>query len=257
MCDVEMVQGPVIVLVGPTGSGKTGLSIEVAKWCKKCLGREVEIISADSRAIYQGMSIGTAQPSMEERDGVVHWGFDLVPLSTKFNVANFKKYTLQKIVEIENRGNIPMIVGGTGLYIDAVVYDYSFDDNAKKMCSDREKMSTKFIVFGIKWDTTELRKRLKKRLSTIFTQELFDETEKIVREYGVESLAGKGNVYKFVLGYLAGSYDRDEALRLAEYEDYHLAKRQMTWFKRNKKILWGSLAETKENMIKCIQDEFK
>ena len=254
---MDEVRGPVIVIVGPTGSGKTGLSIEVAKWCIKELGREVEIISADSRAIYEGMDIGTAKPNMEERDGVVHWGFDIASVSTKFNVSDFKKYALDKIVEIENRGNIPMVVGGTGLYVDAVIYNYSFDEDAKKMCSDREKMSTKFIVFGIKWDMEKLRERLQKRLSTIFTQELMGEVTEMVKKYGWENPAMKSNVYKFAWGYMNGIYSREDALKLAAYADYHLAKRQMTWFKRNEQILWGDIVKTKENVIKYIQDEFK
>ena len=257
----ELVSGDlnkkVLVLVGPTGSGKTGLSIEIAKWCKKNMRREVEIISADSRAIYKEMDIGTAKPGLVEREGVVHWGIDIVEVNTKFNVAEFKKYALNKISEIEDRGNIPVIVGGTGLYVDAVVYDYSFDEAAKKMCSDREKMSTKFKVFGIKWDSGELRERLKKRLSTIFTQELKKEIKKLVQKYGWEVPVRTSNVYKFMWGYMNGEYEKNEALELAVLEDYHLAKRQMTWFKRNEQILWGNIAKTKENMIKCIQDEFK
>lgn len=243
-----------VVIVGATGSGKTGLSIDIAKYCARVYGKTIEIISADSRAIYKELDIGTAKPSLRERNGVVHHGFDLVDVNTKFNVAEYKKYVLQKIIEIENRGNIAMIVGGTGLYVDAVIYDYKFNNVVKNMCSDREKMSTKFIVYGIKWEMSELRDRLKQRLYKIFTHELEEETKKVVQEYGWDNSAMTSNVYKYMWGYINGLYSKEEAMELAWYDDYHLAKRQMTWFKRNKNIIWGSIDETRLNVLKCIQD---
>ena len=114
--------GPVVVIVGPTGSGKTGVSIEIAK---KING---EIISADSRAIYKGMDIGTAKPTLAERDGVPHFGFDLVEPGERFTAADFKVYAEEKIAEIRKRGHVPIIAGGTGLYVDALVYDYKFGE---------------------------------------------------------------------------------------------------------------------------------
>ena len=128
---LETQNSPVIVIVGPTGSGKTGVSIEIAK--------EIggEIISADSRAIYKGMDIGTAKPSLEEQDGVPHFGLDLVEPGERFTVADWKVYAEQKILEIRNRGNVPMVVGGTGLYVDSLVFGYHFTENSKNSCSDR------------------------------------------------------------------------------------------------------------------------
>ena len=109
--------GSTLVILGPTGSGKTGVSIEIAK----TIGGE--IISADSRAIYKSMDTGTAKPTKEEMGGIPHYGLDLVEPGERFTVADWKKYAETRIREIKNRKKIPIIVGGTGLYIDALIYD--------------------------------------------------------------------------------------------------------------------------------------
>ena len=126
----------VLVIVGPTASGKSALAIKIAK------KHNGEIISADSRAIYKYVDIASAKPTEEEQDGIKHWGIDIVspedfseeyyeenktPMTTPFTAADFKKYAEQKIAEIQKKGKLPIIVGGTGLYIDALVYDYSFN----------------------------------------------------------------------------------------------------------------------------------
>ena len=133
---------PVIIILGPTGSGKTGISIKIAKTI------DGEIISADSRAIYKGMDIGTAKPTVEEMDGVPHYGIDLVEPDERFTVADWKQYTETKIADIKARGKVPIITGGTGLYIDALIYDYHFKgptgakigDFEQKRCSDRKEV---------------------------------------------------------------------------------------------------------------------
>ena len=218
------------MIIGPTGSGKTGVSVEIA--------REVggEIISADSRAIYKGMDIGTAKPSKNEQGGVPHFGLDLVEPGERFTVADWKVYAEQKIKEIQERGYIPMVVGGTGLYVDALVYDYQFNEIVQKSYSDRTEMSSDFRVFGIKWDTEDLRKRLRQRIEQMFCTELYDETRRLVEEYGWGSQAMKSDIYEYVWAYLSGEMSLEEAKEKAFYRDYHLAKRQMTWFKRNKQI---------------------
>lgn len=126
------LNGPVLVIVGPTASGKSSLAIEVAK---KYNG---EIISADSRAIYKYVDIASAKPRKKDQQEITHWGIDLVgpedfvsPLTTPFTAADFKKYALNKIKEIQQNGKLPVIVGGTGLYIDALIYDYNFGAEQK------------------------------------------------------------------------------------------------------------------------------
>ena len=230
----------VIVIVGPTGSGKTGLAIDLA------LRAQGEVISADSRAIYRGMDIGTAKPTQEEMRGVRHWGLDLVEPGERFTVADFKEYALGAIEDIRARGRLPIIAGGTGLYVDAIVYDYQFNDIVKKTYSDRQEMGSDYLIIGIKWDRGELRMRLVERLNTIFAQGIVGETKALVAKYGWGSQAMKSNIYPIVRRMVEGEIDGAEAKRLAALCDWHLAKRQTTWFARNKNIKWMGLDEAKE-----------
>lgn len=252
-----------IVILGPTASGKTGVSIRVAKYIERqvaergdfCGFTGAEIISADSRAIYREMDLGTAKPLAEEQDGIQHWGIDLVEPGERFTVADWKAYAEQKIDEIKARGHLPMVVGGTGLYIDALVFDYDFTRAAKEEQLDRQEMSTKYLLIGVKTDPEVLRQRIAERANNLFTQDLYDETRRLVQKYGWGSQAMKSNIYQFAWGCLQGEYDLERAKELFIYDDWHLAKRQLTWFKRNKKINWLSLAEIEDYVIKCIQDE--
>ena len=211
------------------------------------------------------MDIGTAKPLPEEMEGIPHFGIDLVEPGERFTVSDWKEYALSRIEEIRNRGHVPIVVGGTGLYVDALVYDYQFmgktgekaDKNAsaeQKSCSDRQKMVNEYAVFGIKWENEALRARLTQRMNKLFVQKLYDETNFLVEKYGWGSQAMKSNIYQVVYGYLAGKYTLDEAKRLATLDDYHLAKRQMTWFKRNPEIKWLPLDKIKPAVLKCIQN---
>ena len=229
-----------IIILGPTGSGKTGISIEVAK---KLNG---EIISADSRAIYKSMDIGTAKPTKEEMQGIPHYGLDLVEPGERFTVADWKTYAEDKIKDIKSRGKVPIIVGGTGLYIDALIYDYKFNgptgakigDFEQKTCSDRNSIKGDYLLIGIKWTTEELRNRLRRRIDEMFNDDLYFETEQLVNEYGWGSGAMKSDIYEYAWKYLNKELTLNEAKEKCFYEDWHLAKRQMTWFKRNLEIIW-------------------
>ena len=248
---------PTIVILGPTGSGKTGVSIEIAK----AIGGE--IISADSRAIYKGMDIGTAKPTREEMQGIPHYGLDLVEPGERFTVADWKKYAEAKIKDIQSRGKVPIIAGGTGLYIDALIYDYHFKgptghkigDIEQKTCSDRTEVKGDYLLIGIKWSTEALRARLSKRIDQMFTPELYAETNKLVQKYGWGSEAMKSDIYEYAWKYMQGELSLDKAKELCFYEDWHLAKRQLTWFKRNKQIIWLELEQIYPYVIKYIQNE--
>ena len=242
------ILSPVLVIVGPTASGKTGLAIEVAlEFAKR--GTECEIISADSRAIYKGMDIGTAKPTPGEMRGVPHWGIDLVEPNDRFTVVDFVKYARQKIAEIRGRGHLPIIAGGTGLYVDALVYDYQFDDDVKKNCSDRQEMNADYVIFGIDWPREELRKRLVFRANKLFEQDIEAETLRMVEQFGWDSQAMKSDIYPICWDMMRGLISRDEAVRLNALDDWHLAKRQLTWFKRNSNIVWVPLKNCTERII--------
>ena len=120
---------PVIVIVGETGSGKTAMAVELAKLFKG------EIVAADSRTVYRGMDIGTAKPTSEERQGIPHYGFDVAEPGGQFTAYDFQQLAQQAIADIAGRGKVPIIVGGTGLYVDAFLYGFSFrskaDDGAR------------------------------------------------------------------------------------------------------------------------------
>ena len=111
---------PLVVIVGPTASGKSATAMDVAR------AFNGEIICADSRTVYKGMDIGTAKPTAEDRAEVQHWGLDLVQPDERFTAADFKFYAQQKIAEIRARGHLPIVVGGTGLYVDGLIFDYQF-----------------------------------------------------------------------------------------------------------------------------------
>ena len=254
--DLRTNTTPTVIILGPTGSGKTGVSIKIAK----TIGGEV--ISADSRAIYKGMDIGTAKPTTEEMDGVPHWGIDLVEPGERFTVADWKVYAEKKIKEIKARGKVPIVAGGTGLYIDALIFDYHFKgptgnkigDIEQKTCTDRREVKGDFLIIGIKTDFEKLKERLALRADQMFCDELYDETKKLVQAYGWGSGAMKSNIYEYAWKYLNGELSLEEAKKLFLYEDYHLAKRQMTWFKRNKEIIWLELEKIYPFVIKKFKN---
>lgn len=226
------------------------------------------------------MDIGTAKPSMKEREGIVHWGFDLIKPDERFTVKDWKDFAEEKIEDVESRGKVAMVVGGTGLYIDALVYDYKFEtkgrayDKNRGVCiknlngklgttphddfkkyPDRQEVDKKYKIFGVLWSSGELRERLLKRADAMFSQELYKETERLIHQYGVDTAVRKGDVYRFAWKYMQGEITREEAVQLNATYDWHLAKRQITWFKRNKSIEWLPLEKVKGAVIKCIQNE--
>jgi len=258
--------GPVVVIVGPTASGKTGAAIELA------LKIGGEVISADSRAIYKYMDIGTAKPSVHEMCGVPHFGIDLVEPGERFTVADFKEYALSRIAEIRARGHVPIIAGGTGLYVDAVIFDYRFDNkdiyHGTKLARGNRKKGTRgdvletapnnlvlqdgYLVYGIAWSSDELRERIRLRVQKMYSDELFSETRFLVEKYGWGSQAMKSDAYQFAWKYLNGEMTLDEATLQNFYRDSHLAKRQMTWFKRNKNIKWCAVDKIVDEIVRDL-----
>lgn len=268
----------VIFILGPTASGKTSVAIELAKR----IGGE--IISADSRAFYTGMDIATAKPNIKERQGIKHWGIDLINPGKKYSIAEFKVYCEEKIADIKSRRLIPIVVGGSGLYADSVIFNYDlksrkpkeddadaklqklsvfelqelikkkgigFPENYKnkrylirwlenngEMGEDRDEINPDYLVFGVYTKRNELKERIKLRIDKLFNQELIDEYINLNNAYpgALESIIT--NYYPIIKRYLNKEIDLNEAKELAYYADWHLAKRQLTWLKRNRYIKW-------------------
>ena len=273
---------PLVVIVGPTASGKTGLAVRIAKEFSG------EVISADSRAIYKDLTIGTAKPTLEERQGVPHWGIDLVVPGERFTAADFKAYALQKVAEIRARGHVPILAGGTGLYVDSVVYDFEFSnvvhDTAKrdemmqmplealyKYCAEHNielpknnknkrhvvnnilrggqplkrkyKLDDNILVVGIATEKEILRQRIEQRADVIITPETISEATRAAGKYGWDNEAMTGNAYPLIRQHLNGELSIEELKQKFVTSDWRLAKRQLTWFRRNEHIRWLQLED--------------
>jgi len=283
------VDKPLVVIVGPTASGKTSLAIDIAN------RYDGEIICADSRTIYKGMDIGTAKPSQSEQQIVPHWGLDLVEPGQYYSAADFKQYANKKIDEIRSRGRIPILVGGTGLYIDAVIFDYQFgppiDENfrafldemsldelhvycdAHKITLPENKNNKRYviraiernntlpgrrstplentIVVGITTDKVLLQNRIADRAEQIFDDGVVKEAIKLGNNYGWNNAAMTSNVYPIIHQYINKLISLEDAKLRSRTLDWQLAKRQLTWLKRNKFVQWFSLDEASEYL--CSQ----
>jgi tRNA dimethylallyltransferase len=269
---------PLIVIVGPTASGKSATAMRIAKEF------DGEIICADSRTIYKHLDIGTAKPSVEDQAEVPHWGLDLVEPGEVFTAADFKNYAQKKIDEIRKRGRLPMVVGGTGLYIDGLILDYQFGDPQPELRKILQSMSldelkeycfnnnitlpendqnpryiiraieqkninakrltepkADTLVVGITTERDELRRRIAERSEHMFENGMVEEAKKLGKKYGWNSEAMTGNVYPLVKQFLDGELSETELKDKFITADWRLAKRQMTWLKRNQFIHWKSL----------------
>ena len=238
-----------IAIVGPTASGKSQLALKIAQ---KYSG---EIICADSRTIYKDMDIGTAKPTAKELKQIPHWGLDLVTPDKTYNVAQFKKYAQDKISDIQKRGRLPIIVGGSGLYVDSVLFDYQFSQpgahrdelNPRHLKKADKPLNMKLradtLIIGLQVPREELKKRVVKRVEKMVKAGLIDEVEQIAKQYGWDSKALLAPGYKAVRQYLDGSINLEATKTLFVKNDMDLAKRQLTWFKRNPNIQWFSSTE--------------
>ncbi len=302
----------VIVIAGPTASGKTALSIELAK---KING---EIISADSMQIYQDMNIGTAKVTVEEMQGIPHHLINFLPPNRRYTVSDFKRDCTNAIEEILAKGKVPIMVGGTGLYIDSMVYgidypDMEFDEKyreellkkaedeqglqelfeqAKKIDPEAMKIISKndkkriirvleiyqatgktkteqeilsrkksikydFKVFALAWDREKLYERINKRVDIMLEQRLVQEVQDLLQKYTYFPTAMQGLGYKEVVTYLNEECTYEEMVEMIKQETRHYAKRQFTWFRKNKDTIWLNAEDGIQNNINIILEEYK
>ncbi len=280
----------VIVIVGPTASGKTATSIKVAKELNG------EIISADSMQIYKDMNIGTAKPTKEEMEGIKHYMIDIVSPDEIFNVAKYKEMAEKAIEDILSKNKVPIVVGGTGLYIDTLIngvefasvkedleyrnallerakkegnkalHDelakivrrviraleiYKITGKTKTKLDEESRKETKYDyrVYGIEWGREELYRRIEKRIDIMLEEGLVEEVKNVMSRYTISKTAIQGLGYKEVIEFLNNDISYDEMVDKLKMETRRYAKRQLTWFRRNKDIKWYDINNIADKII--------
>lgn len=303
---------PLVVLTGPTAVGKTAVSVAFAKMVQG------EIISADSMQVYRGMDIGSAKIRTEEMDGVRHHLLDILEPEEPFNVMLFQKLAKEKIAEIYGRGHIPVLAGGTGFYIQSVLYDISFTEetdtsvrseleqeaarkgaavlherlaavdpvtaenihanNVKRVIralefyelngyplsehNERERQKTSpylFRYYVLNEPREILYGRIERRVDEMMAQGLVSEV-KALKERGCtrEMVSMQGLGYKEILDYLTGLCTPEEAVDRIKKETRHFAKRQLTWFRREKEVTWVNKEdfESSRKLLSFLTEDF-
>jgi len=293
-----------IVILGPTSSGKSDLAVKLAK---KFNG---EIISADSRQVYKGMDIGTGKITKREMRGIPHYLLDVASPKRKFTVIQYRKLALEAINKIQRKNKIPFLVGGTGFYIQAVIDgilipevppDWRLRKNLEKKPVEKlyqilkkldpkraraidkqnprrliraieiikktkkpvpilKKQSLPYpvLMIGIKKSFKELKKLIKKRLLKRLKQGMVSEVKKL-RKSGVswKRLDEFGLEYRYLSRYLQGKLNKQDMIEKLQKESEHFAKRQMTWFKRDKRIKWVKNYNIADNLAKNFLNPVK
>lgn len=306
---------PLIILTGPTAAGKTKLSIALAKAING------EIISADSMQVYKYMDIGSAKIRQDEMDGIKHYLVNILEPTDDFNIVLFQKYAKQAMQEIYAKGKVPIIVGGTGFYIQSVLYDIDFNENEEvseirhelesiaaqkgneylhdmlKECDpksaeaihannvkrviraiefyrqtgkcisehnekERQKESAYDSRYFVLTDERErLYQNIDKRVDIMINDGLVDEVKRLL-DMGCkrDSVAMQGLGYKEIIAYLLGEISLEEAVYIIKRDTRHFAKRQLTWFRREKDVIWvekDKFAYNDEKMLEYMVDVIK
>lgn len=303
-----MQKAKVIVIGGPTASGKTALSIELAKAING------EIVSADSMQIYKEMDIGTAKPDEDEKQNIMHYMLDIISPEIRYSVADYKKDAKKYIREIIEKGKTPIVVGGTGLYIDSLIYEIEYPEleidlqyrkyleeliekdgleklyeEAKKIDSlamekisqnDRkrilrvleiyhqtgktktelEKESRKepefdYKMFAIDMNREILYERINRRVDIMIEKGLIEEVKHICEKYEKLPTSLQALGYKEIVEYIEGKLTKEEAIEKIKMESRRYAKRQLTWFRKNKETIWLNGENTTSENIHIILEE--
>ena len=285
-----MPKPPLIVICGPTSSGKSSLAMKLAPLFRG------EIIIADSRQVYRGLDIGTSKPTPEEQEQVPHHLVDIKNPDEVFSVGEYKKLATQAIKDIHGRDKLPFLVGGTGLYIDAVAggLDIPPVPPDKKLRTKLEKLDTKelfnqleeldpqfaqevdeqnkrrlvralevikktgqkfsdqrkrkpvpyqVLYLAIAWPREKLYQRIDTTVDQMIDEGLIDEIKQLLaRGISYERLQDLGLEYRYISQAVTGQLPQDEAFQQLKYKSHQFAKRQLSWFRQNKKIHWLACA---------------
>ncbi len=266
----------IIVIVGPTGVGKTKLSIELAKQLN------AEIINGDSVAIYKKLDIGSAKPSTDEREGIPHHLIDIRNVDEEYTVYDYQKDLREKITEISNRGKRIIIVGGTGLYIKAGLYDYNFQpgtennsyneltnqeiyqkiekydiekipelnnrrrlvrllnklENGEKITNNKDNLLYNIVVIGLTTSREVLYERINKRVDIMMNNGLLDEITSLKDCYQNSRILNSAIGYKEFPDYLFDNKSLEEVLDEIKLNSRRFAKRQYTFFRNQFETNW-------------------
>jgi len=228
----------VLEIVGPTGSGKTDLTVKIVKYLEEKLNKSGEIIVVDSRQVYMDCDISSAKITEDEMQGIKHWGIDLVSPEEEYNVVRFQKYAVIKIREILARGNFPVLSGGTMLWLDAVSENYIFAENKGDKSLKKGMPIFPFYKIGIEWDRQILYDRINKRAKNQFNAGLVEETQRIIEQYKCTKSMFTSFGYLEILQYLNGEISREKALELNQQRNRKYAKRQLTWWRGREDVNW-------------------
>lgn len=301
-----MQKNKVIVICGPTASGKTALSIELAKQIHG------EIVSCDSMQIYKDMNIGTAKPTIQEMQGIKHYLIGYVSPEKRYSVADYKRDAKNAIKEIIEKDKMPIIVGGTGLYLDSLIYEIEYQEieldeeyrknlekeveeqgldrlyerakqidakavekispNDKKRIlrileiyhatgktkteqeieSRKKEVEYDYKVYALNWDREKLYDRINKRVDIMIEHGLIEEVKQILDKYDTFPTAMQGLGYKEVVDYLKGNLTKEEMIEKIKMETRRYAKRQLTWFRKNKQTIWLNAENKIQDNINII-----
>ncbi len=290
MTDIAL---PLVILTGPTAVGKSELSLSLAK------AIDGEIISADSMQVYRGMDVGSAKLMPSEQQGVPHHLLDILDPEEEFNVVLFQRLAAQAVRDICQRGHIPIVTGGTGFYIQALLYDIDFTENDEdtsfrsgledlaakegadvlyqrllavdpKACETIHKNNVKrviralefyektgqrisehnesqrqnqspyrFAYFVLNDERSALYSRIDRRVDQMLENGLEAEVRRLAAQGCTKDLVSmQGLGYKEMLAYLNGELSLEEAVYIIKRDTRHFAKRQLTWFRRERDVIW-------------------
>jgi tRNA dimethylallyltransferase len=246
--------GKIIEILGATASGKSHLAVEIALKLKK-KNIVAEIISVDSKQIYQDCDISSAKISKQEMQGIIHHGLNIRTLDQEFNAYLFQQYAFKIIREIQDRGHLPILCGGTMMWLDAISEHYEFGWWQKIWREffpgkfKKEKNAWKFLKIGINWERAKIYQRCNKRAVWQFENGIIEETKKVLKKYPhITKSAFTSFGYQEIEQFLAGKISQEKALEINQQRNRNYVKKQLTWWRGRDDVCWVDGEELVEKL---------